>query len=150
MRRERTRSLDSNWIRELGEEPCAAGPPLEDGNTLGSSIERERLDQESYPFCQEEVHGDTDVLKLTICQGVESHIISGTIHKDEATEDMVRMETPRSRILNGRHDSRQDYSRRNQTAGQRILCASYGPNNKDNQERDSTRLMEDLTRQYQE
>ena len=60
MRRERACTLDSNWIYELGEEPCDAAPPQEDGNALGSSMEREKFDQESYQFCQEETYGETD------------------------------------------------------------------------------------------
>ena len=83
MSRERTCSFDSNWIHKLGDEPCAAAPPLEDSNTLGSSMEREKLDQESYLSRQQRVHGETDLLRLTVCQGVKSHIISQTVHKDE-------------------------------------------------------------------
>jgi hypothetical protein len=62
MSKEHTCTLDSNWIYELGDEPCDAAPPQEDGNTLGSSMEWEKLDQESYPCRQEEIYGETDVL----------------------------------------------------------------------------------------
>ena len=34
------------------------------------------------------------MIQLTICEGAESHIISGAIHKDEAMGHMVRTETP--------------------------------------------------------
>ena len=45
-----------------------------------------------------------DVSKLTIRQGVEPHIVSRTIRKDEATEHVVRMDMPsRSSVIGGTH-----------------------------------------------
>jgi len=79
-------------------------PPLVDGNTLGSSMKWEKLNQESYPLRQEDVRGDTDGQELTICQS-ESSIISRIMDEDEATEDMVRVETPRSSMSGNTHAS---------------------------------------------
>ena len=43
------------------------------------------------------------MIQLTICEGAESHIISGAIHKDEAMEHTVRMETGRSSTNGNAH-----------------------------------------------
>jgi len=64
----------------------------------------EKLDQESYPLRQEDIRGDTGGQKLTICQS-ESTIICWIMDEDEATEDIVRVETPRSSMSDNTHAS---------------------------------------------
>jgi len=54
---------------------------------------------------QESVRGDTDGKKLTICQSAESDTISRMMDEDEATEDMVRVETPRASMSSNTHAS---------------------------------------------
>ena len=88
-----TCDIDPNRIHELIEECRTSAPPLVDGETLGSDMEREKFDQVSclHPSpLHQSIQGSSVV--LTVDQGAECEVVSRTIQKHETIKRVVRME----------------------------------------------------------
>ena len=79
--RVRTCSIDPDRIHELGHEPSDATPPHEDGDAPSSNMEREKLDQKSCPFRQEDIHDGTDALSSLYVRALNAILYAGLYKK---------------------------------------------------------------------